>query len=40
MGTWAAMTRRAAGGVIAGLLLLATPAMAAESPAELLGRCI
>jgi hypothetical protein len=30
------MTRRAFGGVIAALLLLATPAMAAESPAELI----
>ena len=28
------MTRRAVGGVVAGLLLLAAPAMAAESPAE------
>jgi cysteine-rich secretory family protein len=30
------MTRRAVGGVIAGFLLLAAPAMAAESPAELI----
>src|SRR5436309_15506988 len=30
------MTRRAAGGAVAGLLLLAAPAMAAESPAELI----
>src|SRR6266700_3276289 len=34
MDTWGAMTRRAVGNVIAGFLLLAAPAMAAESPAE------
>jgi hypothetical protein len=36
MGTRGTMTRRAVGGVVAGLLLLAAPAMAAESPAELI----
>ena len=36
MDTWGTMTRRAVGRVIAGLLLLAAPAMAAESPAELI----
>ena len=36
MGTRGTMTRRAVGGAIAGLLLLAAPAMAAESPAELI----
>jgi hypothetical protein len=30
------MTRRSVGGIIAGLLLLAAPAMAAEAPAELI----
>ena len=34
--TWGTMTRRAVGRVIAGFLLLAAPAMAAESPAELI----
>src|SRR5258708_4565496 len=34
MDTWGAMTRRAVGNVVAGFLLLAAPAMAAESPAE------
>ena len=34
MDFWGTMTRRAMGGVVAGLLLLAAPAMAAESPAE------
>jgi hypothetical protein len=33
---WGTMTRRAIGRVIAGFLLLAAPAMAAESPAELI----
>ena len=36
MDTWGTMTRRATARVIAGLLLLAAPAMAAESPAELI----
>ncbi|WGD56459.1 CAP domain-containing protein [Bradyrhizobium sp. CB1650] len=37
MGTWGTMTRRVAGGMVAGLLLLAAaPAMAANSPAELI----
>jgi hypothetical protein len=36
MDIWGTMTRRAVGGVTAGLLLLAAPAMAAESPAELI----
>jgi cysteine-rich secretory family protein len=36
MDAWGTMTRRAVGGAIAGLLLLAAPAMAAESPAELI----
>src|ERR1700730_12042546 len=36
MDTWGTMTRRAVGRVIAGFLLLAAPAMAAESPAELI----
>jgi hypothetical protein len=37
MDTWGTMIRRAAGGMIAGLLLLAAaPVMAAESPAELI----
>src|SRR4029077_18069844 len=34
MDSWGTMTRRAIGRVIAGFLLLATPVMAAESPAE------
>ena len=34
--TWGTMTRRAVGRVIAGFLLLAAPAMAAESPAEVI----
>ena len=36
MGTWGTMTHRAVGRVAAGFLLLAAPAMAAESPAELI----
>ena len=36
MDTWGTMARRAVGRVIAGFLLLAAPAMAAESPAELI----
>jgi hypothetical protein len=36
MDTWKMMVGRSAGNVIAGFLLLATPAMAAESPAELI----
>src|SRR5437899_3252308 len=36
MGTWGTMAHRAVGGVTAGFLLLAAPAMAAESPAELI----
>ncbi|MBR1143934.1 CAP domain-containing protein [Bradyrhizobium sp. AUGA SZCCT0431] len=36
MGIWGTMTRRAVGGLMAGFLLLAAPAMAAESPAELI----
>src|SRR5258708_25430479 len=36
MASWGTMTRRAIGRVIAGFLLLATPVMAAESPAELI----
>jgi hypothetical protein len=36
MGTWGMMTRRAAGRVTAGFLLLTAPVMAAESPAELI----
>src|SRR3981081_57686 len=36
MDPWGTMTRRAIGTVIAGFLLLAAPAMAAESPAELI----
>src|SRR5258706_12289551 len=36
MDSWGTMTPRAIGRVIAGFLLLATPAMAAESPAELI----
>jgi len=36
MDPWGTMTRRAIGRVIAGFLLLATPVMAAESPAELI----
>src|SRR5882762_1760748 len=36
MDSWGTMTRRAIGRVIAGFLLLATPVMAAESPAELI----
>src|SRR5712675_1450358 len=36
MDSWGTMTRRAIGRVIAGFLLLAAPAMAAESPAELI----
>ncbi|MBR0691620.1 CAP domain-containing protein [Bradyrhizobium lablabi] len=36
MGSWGTMTRGAVGGLIAGFLLLATPVMAAESPAELI----
>lgn len=37
MSTWGTMTRRVAGGMIAGMLLLvAAPATAAESPAELI----
>ncbi|MBR1122837.1 CAP domain-containing protein [Bradyrhizobium lablabi] len=39
MGIWGTMTRRAVGRVIAGFLLLAAvPAMAADSPAELISR--
>jgi Cysteine-rich secretory protein family len=36
MDIWGTMTRRTVGGAVAGLLLLAAPAMAAESPAELI----
>jgi hypothetical protein len=36
MDTWGTMKRRAIGRLIAGILLLATPATAAESPAELI----
>jgi hypothetical protein len=36
MGTWGTMTGRAVGRLTAGFLLLAAPAMAAESPAELI----
>ena len=36
MDIWGTMTRRAFGRVIAGFLLLTAPAMAAESPAELI----
>ena len=36
MDTWGTMARRAVGRLIAGFLLLAAPAMAAESPAELI----
>ncbi len=36
MDSWGTMTRGAIGRVIAGFLLLATPVMAAESPAELI----
>lgn len=36
MGIWGTMTRRAVGSVIAGFLLLAAPAMAAESAADLI----
>ena len=36
MDPWGTMTRRAIGRVTAGFLLLAAPAMAAESPAELI----
>jgi hypothetical protein len=36
MDLWGTMTRRAVGRVIVGFLLLAAPAMAAESPAELI----
>jgi Cysteine-rich secretory protein family len=36
MDSWGTMTLRAIGRVIAGFLLLAAPAMAAESPAELI----
>src|SRR2546421_12709759 len=36
MGTWGTMAYRAVGGVTVGFLLLAAPAMAAESPAELI----
>ena len=36
MDSWVTMTRRAVGRLIVGFLLLATPAMAAESPAELI----
>ena len=36
MGTWRMLAHRAVGGVTAGFLLLAAPAMAAESPAELI----
>src|SRR5438477_5847060 len=36
MDTWRTMTRRAAGRVTAGFLLLTAPVMAAESPAELI----
>src|SRR5437762_7018863 len=36
MDSWGTMTARAIGRVTAGLLLLAAPAMAAESPAELI----
>src|SRR5438105_147661 len=36
MGTRGTMPMRAVGGLVAGLLLLAAPAMAAESPAELI----
>ncbi|WGR67759.1 MULTISPECIES: CAP domain-containing protein [unclassified Bradyrhizobium] len=36
MRTWGSMTRRMAGGIVAGLLLAAAPAMATDSPAELI----
>lgn len=36
MDIWGTMTIRAVGGILAGFLLLAAPAMAAESPAELI----
>src|SRR6202047_5316954 len=36
MDSWGTMTRRAMGRAVAGFLLLAAPAMAAESPAELI----
>src|SRR5580693_8643474 len=36
MDSWGTMTRRAIGRVFAGFLLLASPVMAAESPAELI----
>ena len=36
MGTWGTMTGRAVGAMVAGLLLLAAPAIAAESAAELI----
>src|SRR5580692_9629376 len=36
MDSWRTMTRRAVGRVIAGFLLLSAPAMAAESPSELI----
>lgn len=38
MDGWGTMTGRAIGAVIVGLLLLAAPALAAESPAELISR--
>src|ERR1700738_458027 len=38
MESWGTMTRRAIGRVIAGLLLLGAPVMAAESPAGLMSR--
>ncbi|MET4384697.1 hypothetical protein ABIB73_000432 [Bradyrhizobium sp. F1.4.3] len=36
MNLWGTMTRRTVGGIVAGLLLLAAPAMAGESPAEMI----
>jgi hypothetical protein len=36
MDIWGTMTRRAVGSVVAGLLLLTAPVMAAESPADLI----
>src|SRR3954470_17903941 len=36
MGSWGTMAHRAVGGVTAGFLLLAAPAMAAEAPADLI----
>jgi hypothetical protein len=36
MDSWGTMTRRVVGGTMAALLLVAAPAMAAESPAELI----